>query len=201
MKGLIITLFFICCADILTAQHAIDTLKLKSAYRELVQNPSSEENQKKFFNAFPNSWKAFLWVYDYYPNGDLTMYKLGYDHIMNGLGKLITLIPDSVYCDKLIRLSVDGRWDADAPTYLQTILWETMQKKPEVMFKRLSLLWEGDVFPFWYFFFHTLHTTKEDVAMYGELKLKMQKKYPSIVKDMDIAFSVASGKASIPSRE
>lgn len=201
MKGFIITLFFICCADILTAQHAIDTLKLTSAYRELVQNPNSEEHQKKFFDAFPNTWATFSWIYNYYPNGDLTMYKLGYAHIMNGLGKLVTLIPDSVYCDKLIGLSIGGRWDADAPNFLRMVLRQTMQKKPEVMFQRLSLLWEGDVFPFWFFFFHSLHTTKDDVAMYGELKLKMQKKYPAIVKDMDIAFSVASGKASIPFHE
>lgn len=190
-------LLLLFCAAILSAQNNVDTLRLNSSYRELVRNPKSEELQKEFLNAFPNTWKSFLRTYDFYPEKDLTMYKLGYDHIVNGLGKLITLLPDSVYCNKLIELSIGGRWEADAPNYLQMVVRQTMQKKPEVMFQRLSLLWQGDVFPFWYFFFHSLHSTKEDMRLYSELHNKMQRKYPQIVKDMEIAFAVSSGKASI----
>lgn len=190
-------LLLLFCATILSAQNNVDTLRLNSSYRELVRNPKSEELQKEFLNAFPNTWKSFLRTYDFYPEKDLTMYKLGYDHIVNGLGKLITLLPDSVYCDKLIELSIGGRWEADAPNYLQMVVRQTMQKKPEVMFQRLSLLWQGDVFPFWYFFFHSLHSTKEDICLYSELYNKMQRKYPMIVKDMEVAFTVSSGKASI----
>ena len=80
------------------------------------------------------------------------MYNLGYDHIVNGLGKLVTLLPDSVYCDKLIVISIGGRWEADAPNYLQLVVRKTMQKKSEVMFQRLSLLRQEDVFSFWRFF-------------------------------------------------
>lgn len=190
-------LLLLFCATILSAQNNVDTLRLNSSYRELVRNPKSEELQKEFLNAFPNTWKSFLRTYDFYPEKDLTMYKLGYDHIVNGLGKLITLLPDSVYCNKLIELSIGGRWEADAPNYLQMVVRQTMQKKPEVMFQRLSLLWQGDVFPFWYFFFHSLHSTKEDICLYSELYNKMQRKYPMIVKDMEVAFTVSSGKASI----
>lgn len=190
-------LLLLFCAAILSAQNNVDTLRLNSSYRELVRNPKSEELQKEFLNAFPNTWKSFLRTYDFYPEKDLTMYKLGYDHIVNGLGKLITLLPDSVYCNKLIELSIGGRWEADAPNYLQMVVRQTMQKKPEVMFQRLSLLWQGDVFPFWYFFFHSLHSTKEDICLYSELYNKMQRKYPMIVKDMEVAFTVSSGKASI----
>jgi hypothetical protein len=190
-------LFLLFCAAMLAAQNNVDTLRLNSSYRELVRYPKSVEIQKEFLDAFPDTWKSFLRTYDFYPKGDLTMYKLGYDHIVNGLGKLITLLPDSVYCDKLIELSIGGRWEADAPNYLQMVVRQTMQKKPEVMFQRLSLLWQGDIFPFWYFFFHSLYSTKEDIHLYSELHDKMQKKYPMIVKDMEVAFVVSSGKASV----
>lgn len=190
-------LLLLFCAAILSAQNNVDTLRLNSSYRELVRNPKLEELQKEFLNAFPNTWKSFLRTYDFYPEKDLTMYKLGYDHIVNGLGKLITLLPDSAYYDKLIELSIGGRWEADASNYLQMVVRQTMQKEPEVMFQRLSLLWQGDVFPFWYFFFHSLHSTKEDICLYSELYNKMQRKYPMIVKDMEVAFTVSSGKASI----
>lgn len=184
------------CTAILAAQNNIDTLRLKSAYRELVQNPKSVELQKEFLAAFPNTWKVFLSTYDFCPQKDLTMYNLGYDHIVNGLGKLVTLLPDSVYCDKLIGISIGGRWEADAPNYLQLVVRKTMQKKSEVMFQRLSLLRQEDVFSFWCFFFHSLHSTKEDIRLYSELHDKMQRKYPMIVKDMKAAFVVSSGKAS-----
>lgn len=140
------------CTAILAAQNNIDTLRLNSAYRELVQNPKSVELQKEFLAAFPNTWKVFLSTYDFCPQKDLTMYNLGYDHIVNGLGKLVTLLPDSVYCDKLIGISIGGRWEADAPNYLQLVVRKTMQKKSEVMFQRLSLLRQEDVFSFWRFF-------------------------------------------------
>lgn len=140
------------CAAILAAQNNVDTLRLNSSYRELVRNPKSAELQKESLDAFPSTWKSFWGTYDFYPEKDLTMYELGYDHIVNGLGNLITLLPDSVYCDKLIELSISGRWEADAPNYLQMVVRKTMQKKPEVMFQRLSLLRQRDVFPFPVFF-------------------------------------------------
>ena len=171
------------CTAILAAQNNIDTLRLNSAYRELVQNPKSVELQKEFLAAFPNTWKVFLSTYDFCPQKDLTMYNLGYDHIVNGL-------------DKLIGISIGGRWEADAPNYLQLVVRKTMQKKSEVMFQRLSLLRQEDVFSFWCFFFHSLHSTKEDIRLYSELHDKMQRKYPMIVKDMKAAFVVSSGKAS-----
>ena len=52
------------CTAILAAQNNIDTLRLNSAYRELVQNPKSVELQKEFLAAFPNTWKVFLSTYD-----------------------------------------------------------------------------------------------------------------------------------------
>ena len=64
------------------------------------------------------------------------------------------------------------------------------------MFQRWSVLRQEDVFSFWCFFFHSLHSTKEDIRLYSELHDKMQRKYPMIVKDMKAAFVVSSGKAS-----
>ncbi|WP_302614752.1 hypothetical protein [uncultured Bacteroides sp.] len=182
----------------MVAQSRVDTLGLNASYRKLVEEPMSVEVQKKFFTAFPDTWKSFLQTYDFCPQEDLTMYKSAHDHIVNGLGRLVTLLPDSIYCDKLIRLCIGGRWEADAPNYLQMVVRQVMHKKPEVMFQRLSMIWQGDVFSFWYFFFHSLHSTIEETNLYAELCEKMGKKYPMIVKDMEIAFSVSSGKAFSP---
>jgi hypothetical protein len=84
-------------------------------------------------------------------NYDLTMYSLCDKHI-EVLLKICPAIPDSVYCDKLISLSIGGRWDADAPSALKTVLHKAMLMKTQSMFDRLSKQTRGFQLRFWQFY-------------------------------------------------
>ena len=90
-KTILISLLFITLATNNTyAQYfPVDTAILNSAYRELANNPNTLERQKKFFDAFPNTWMEFIMTYQFVPNGDydLTMYELGDQHV-RALGEI-----------------------------------------------------------------------------------------------------------------
>jgi hypothetical protein len=118
----------------------VDTAELNSACRELEKNPGSVEQSEIFFDAFPSTWMEYMMTYQYVPgkNYDYTMaVKLLAGHL-EMFFKIHSVIPDSIYCDKLISLSVGGIWDADASSGLQDVLHKIMSIKPKVIFRRLS---------------------------------------------------------------
>ena len=202
-KGFCLRMFvmaFCCMAAPGYAQFfPVDTAKLNTAYRELAGNPNTPARQKAFFDAFPSTWREFIMTYQYVPdkNYDLAMYDLAYEHIEKGLGGRITLIADSIYCDKLINLSIGGQWDADAPNYLQSVLKKTIWKKMEMMFDRLSK-WEiGYQFKFWQFYWASLHKKDSVLTDFKRLKKLMEDRNPNEVKVMEEAFHYSYGQSFV----
>jgi hypothetical protein len=169
----------------------VDTAKLNTAYRELEKNPASNKLQKDFFDAFPSTWMEFVMTYQYI-HDDLTMHFLAEEHI----SMLVSLLPrvgvqDSVICDKLISLSIGGKWDADAPNSLKSKIREVMSFRMELMFERISKQSRGFQLRFWQFYWSSLLANKTYKAECDELTRKMQLKYPKEVKIMKIALEYA----------
>jgi hypothetical protein len=176
----------------------IDTTRLNQSYTALVHEPNSIEKQKKFLETFPSTFSEFIMVYQFVPdpNYDLTMYRKAPDHVLKGL-KLLTLIPDTIYCDKLINLSINGRWMADAPNYLKTVLQEVMGERTKIMFSRLSKKTVGQQFSFWYFYFNNPVIKQNFISKYENLKQLLSDSYPAMVNEMESAFKASYGKADI----
>src|SRR5574344_1284251 len=99
-----------------------DTARLNSAYDELLKHSAEKKCQQAFFDVFPSCWARFINLYDYQDadHYDLTMYKLAQKHV-GALKNKMTLIPDSVYCRKIVSIAVGAQLDADAPNYLKQL--------------------------------------------------------------------------------
>jgi hypothetical protein len=174
----------------------VDTMKLNHAYNEMVNDPHNFAKEKTFLDAFPSTFSEYLMVYQYHPdpNYDLSMYFKCSDHVLKGLASL-SLIPDTIFCEKLIKLSLNGRWNADAPNYLKMVLHQVMEKKTESLFHSLSEMEVGQQFSFWYFYFSSLYAKEVDTAHFLQIKMKMSNKYPIEVKEMEEGYNSGMGKA------
>ena len=158
MKRVFLTLLlFATLFSTATAQYfPIDTALLNKTYRTLLQNPQSRESQLDFFKAFPNNWDDFNSTYRYCDKVgyDLSMYNQAYQHI-KALAECYA-INDTLYCNKLIALSVGASLDVDAPNHLQGLLHYTMQQRNDVFLYCLAKIEKGHQMQFWQFYWSSI---------------------------------------------
>ncbi len=183
---LVVILFAVLAAK---AQYfQVDTVRLNTAYRELVNNPDSNEKQEAFFYAFPNYWSEFITTYGFCSKDgyDLTMYNAAQSHI-EALGS-ISLVNDTVYCRKLVNIAVGGTYEADAPNYFKSLLHRVMHKKMDVMLYTISQLRKGHCMQFWQFYWSSNGKSDERETEFAQLYSLNIGKYPDMMKTMEIAF-------------
>lgn len=167
----------------------VDTAKLNSSFRELLDKPNTIERQQAFFDAFPNTWSEFITTYQYVSKKDydLTMYWLAQKQI-EALGERVPLINDSLYCLKVVNIAIGGILDADAPNYYQDLLHKVMWSKMDVMLYIISQLRKGHQMQFWQFYWSNNVKSKPlETEFYRLSKLKVDS-YPEEMKIMKIAF-------------
>lgn len=167
----------------------VDTAKLNSSYRELVDKPNTIERQKKFFDAFPNTWREFITTYQYVSKNDydLTMYRLAQKQIET-LGERTTMINDTLYCRKIVNIAVGGIYDADAPNYYKDLLHRVMWNKMNAMLYIISQLRKGHQMQFWQFYWSSNAKSKRLETEFNRLSKLNIDSYPEEVKVMKIAF-------------
>ncbi|MBR3884635.1 MAG: hypothetical protein IKJ31_07780 [Bacteroidaceae bacterium] len=178
-----------------TAQYfPIDTAQLNKAYRTLLQNPQSRELQLDFFRAFPDNWDDFNSTYKYSDKEgyDLSMYNLAYKHI-KALAECC-VINDTLYCNKLIALSVGASLDVDAPNYLQTLLHDKIQEKNDVFIHCLSKIEKGHQMQFWQFYWSNIVDGQSQEKEFEVLYNINKRRYPNLMKTMSIAFEHFNNK-------
>ena len=167
----------------------VDTARLNTAYRELVNNPDSKEKQEAFFYAFPNNWREFITTYGFRseiyglcPHGgyDFTMYSAAKSHI-EAFGS-ISLVNDTVYCRKLVNIAVGGVYGADAPNYFKTALHRTMREKEGGMLYCISRLRKGHQMQFWQFYWSSNGKSDELEKEFAHLYELNVGKYPDMMK-------------------
>lgn len=190
MKRLFLTIFLLMMLfTTISAQYfVIDTLKLNKAYNELLGDKQSIEKQKEYFSAFPHNWAEFYDTYKYCCNEgyDLSMYNRAYEHI-KALGDC-KAINDTIFCNKLIKLSVGATLDADAPNYLQHLLHNTMKGNNDTFMHCLSMIDKGHQMQFWQFYWSSIIDGSNLQGEFNELYNKNKKKYPTMMKAMSTAF-------------
>ena len=166
----------------------VDTAKLNTAYRALVNEPDKKENQLLFFDTFPCNWREFITTYGLCSKDgyDLTMYDAAHCHI-EALGS-ISLVNDTVYCRKLVNIAVGGTYEADAPNFFKSLLHRVMHEKMDAMLYTVSQLRKGHCMQFWQFYWSSNRKSDElekEFALLHELNIG---KYPDMMKTMEIAF-------------
>ena len=178
-----------------TAQYfPIDTALLNKTYRTLLQNPQSRELQLDFFKAFPDNWDDFNSTYKYIDKDgyDLSMCSQAYEHI-KALAECYA-INDTLYCNKLIALSVGASLDVDAPNYLQRLLHNTMKQRNDVFLYCLSEIEKGHQMQFWQFYWSNIVDGQSQKKEFEILYNINKEKYPSLMKTMSIAFEYFNNK-------
>ena len=190
MKRIFLTLLlFATLFSTATAQYfPVDTALLNKTYRKLLKNPQSRELQLDFFKAFPDNWNDFNSTYKYSDKEgyDLSMYSQAYEHI-KALAECYA-IDDTLYCNKLIALSVGALLDADAPNHLQGLLHYTMQQRNDVFLYCLSKIEKGHQMQFWQFYWSNIIDGDYQLKEFNKLYNKNKEKYPAMMITMSIAF-------------
>lgn len=172
----------------------VNVKELKKAFREWVQDQTSTEKQRAFFDAFPKTWNEYILTYGWLPpyKGNLYYYA---DFHLSAFENL-TSIPQDVYCKRLLALSCGGHWEADAPNYLQRILIDYTMKHLDAVLKQMEPM-EGNAFYVWQFFFQSLHKEKSLQQNYETIRAALAKHPKLSVDDLDLAFKVSYGKAML----
>ena len=195
MKRIFFIFLFSTMLSTATAQYfPIDTALLNKTYRTLLQNPQSRELQLDFFKAFPDNWDDFNSTYKYIDKDgyDLSMYSQAYEHI-KALAECYA-INDTLYCNKLIALSVGASLDVDAPNYLQRLLHNTMKQRNDVFLYCLSKIEKGHQMQFWQFYWSNIVDGQSQEKEFEVLYNINKEKYPCLMKTMSIAFEYFNNK-------
>ena len=163
----------------------VDTLKLNTAYRNLVKNINIQVWQQAYFNAFPKNWQEFINLYSFDKSGiDRTMYNMAYEQVQL-FGNKLTLVNKGAYLNRLIDLTTGAVLGADAPNYLQTMVHEFMNKDMGNFMEQLSKRSNDVQTSFWSFYWSAPY----HIQMYGKHLHRFNKKfkddYPEMVRIMN----------------
>jgi hypothetical protein len=139
--------------------------------------------RKLFFENFPSNYNDFQHVYGYENGKKGELYDVGFKHI-HELFNQLECINDTVYYKKLVDISLNGSWDADAVSYFQRGVWSRVFKNPQLATHILSLYSEEEIKSFFLFFFDGIH------PMWKEIPREL-----IVIKDIDENIYAYLGKA------
>lgn len=148
----------------------VDHANILDSLYSLTLNDSKYENQ--FFECFPTKFGRFDSLYGYHPkNSELgILFEYSDDHIY--LIYYTEGISEKERFDKLVQLSFEGKWEADAIGYFQHLLLERMKEQTSIVIDILSKYETEKIYSFWYFLFDGPHpgNYKNDVLqLHGEI--------------------------------
>jgi hypothetical protein len=126
--------------------------KLKELYRLCSESRIKEPYKIAFFNAFPSTFEELNELYGYNNHTPAILYSSSYDHII-GLFNNLDLINDTVYYKKIISISINGHWDADAVNAFQKGLTKRTISNPELIVDILQNMPDDTIKSFWRFYF------------------------------------------------
>ncbi|MFA5670287.1 MAG: hypothetical protein WC967_13675 [Balneolaceae bacterium] len=164
--------------------------KLKNYFHKSFEKPDSLKYRNLFFEAFPNSFSELDSLYGYNDGKAGPLYDEGVDHIIVLFNKLDS-IPDSIYFEKLINVSFEGSWDADAINYFQHGLHQRSLEKPELLFSLLQNYPDKKVQSFFHFFYDGVHPPFEEIPADFQ---NLNSQYPTLYSLMKKEFTSALSK-------
>ncbi len=139
---------------------------------------SSVKIINEFFYAFPSSFSEFQKLYGYDDKkGESIYYKFGLEHITL-FYKASESIEKKIFASKVIAISSNGKWDADAVNYFQEGLRNYFFKESKSVIDILNKKSNNEIEGFWYFY--------SDGPHFDEL---VHKKTVTLLKDNPILLS------------
>jgi hypothetical protein len=158
------------------------------------QGKDSVRYAKMFFDAFPTDFVSFNSIYGYSDKaGPMPLYSLYEKHI--GLFcKINSNQPTTEHFSKLIKLGINGHWDADAVNALQDCILSHVNETPGLTVTLLKRFKEKEIRSFWRFLFDGPHPDDKEVKKQYDVLYKsiglidkstanlMQNEYMKLVK-------------------
>lgn len=132
-----------------------------------------EQDLREFFNHFP---KSFLPFYMYYGDSDKPLYYTGRAHVQV-YRKCSRVIDSTAYVSSLISLGIDGRWDADAVSWMQKLIKDEFSDRNKLFCSILEGYKSEEVVSFLIFYMDKLHFKDDD---FPEELNALKDSYPSL---------------------
>ncbi|HAF28642.1 MAG TPA: hypothetical protein DCG75_06300 [Bacteroidales bacterium] len=162
--------------------------QLKKSYQKLSSSPYTAKYQQEYFEAFPNAFLLFNKLFGYSdkePLGEPTsdfnspLYNEAYLYV-EAFFKL-TGIEKTLYYNRIINISINGRWYADGVSHFQHGMKEKVKADINVFCELLSKRSEKEIKSFWYFYFDSPHPIKEIPEELQKIKEIDSKIFPLMV--------------------
>lgn len=144
-----------------------------------------EELHKQFFYAFPCSFQRFNDLYGY-ESEPAPLYEVAQEHLFNVMAHPVGIEKEQ-YLEKLVMLRKDGRWGADAVSYLQSILHQEVVTYPEQVTILLLELDKAEVMSFWRFFYDGPHPSQLQ-AIFDSIYLVYKEQNPKLAEWMKASY-------------
>jgi|GEM_PF-895032 len=141
----------------ISLQKRADTLMvLYEKIQESKDSDSLMEYKTAFLKLFPHSFSLFNSIYGYDDEtGPRLLYYEAEYH--TDLFFKLESINQYAFIKKVIDISINGHWEADAISYFQMGLQESLLEKPDTYYSILSSYTEAEIASFWHFFFDGPH--------------------------------------------
>lgn len=132
--------------------------EIVEAYNQLSLNPSLE-NQFAYFKAFPSTFEKFNQLFGYKETGTNVefgpLYKV-YSSFIQAFFDLPDIGVNS-FLEKVISISIGGKWQADAVNMFQHNMREVVLQYHDLAVPILLKRSDKEIEAFYFFFFHSIH--------------------------------------------
>ncbi len=147
------------------------------------RNFSLFELSKYMFEIYPGSFESFSAIYgwDHKVNKPQPLYDVGCEHVH--LFERLE-IPDTLHFQKMIRIAINGNWDADAVTCFQMMIDRKLRQRTDLMLHLLDNLSDIELKSFWFFFFDGPHPDRQIDDAISQAAAN----YPRVARLMNRAF-------------
>jgi hypothetical protein len=157
--------------------------QLKKSYQKLSASPHSAEYQQEYFEAFPNTFLLFNKLFGYSHKEPLADSKYDFNSPLNREAESyvpaffkLTEIEKTLYYNRMIDISIKGRWYADGVNYFKMGMQEKFIADINVFCELLSKRSEKEIKSFWYFYFDSpapLKKIPEELQIIKKIDHKM----------------------------
>lgn len=153
--------------------------QLKGFYSQTLENDSALWKMN-FFEVFPNSFNEFNSIYGYKKENnsfiESPLYESAPKHILELFNTLAPVVGEDKFYRKVLNLSINGKWYADAVSIMRRNLVNLVEKKPEYLFKLLEDYDKDATISIWRFYFDGPPYSKKNIPPNIEL---LKDKYPN----------------------
>ena len=163
---LIFTLFL---PILLFGQTEQETNRLKELYHKSTSGVDSLDFQKQFFFAFPKNFNEFNNTFGYVNKStdDPEKEEIGALYLESekylDLFFRLTIIPDTLFYERIIAISIGAHWNADGVNFFQHRLRAKVLAKPKMTFDLLKNKADNNINSFWFLFFQSVHPVYKQI--------------------------------------